>query len=212
MKISEIKLLSERKLKNPTFIMGLFDQYAISDIVIQTLINHTKSEKFAELYSPNFPDYVISEENGILHLPRYDFYASEQFDPNIILMTGDMRPGIEDAQAHYEIFDVVFNFVKDQGCKRYISFGTFPKESAEDTMYVAATKGSLVSLITKKLGGKPFSGGSIDGLIGLILGFANLQKFPAICILGPTSEYAYQQEIAQKMFHYIIEILKLKVE
>ncbi|MCJ7632150.1 PAC2 family protein [Candidatus Bathyarchaeota archaeon] len=212
MKTSEIKLLSERKLKNPTFLMGLFDQYAISDIVIETLIEHTKAEKFAELYSPSFPDYIISEENGILHLPRYDFYASERFDPNIILMTGEVRPDIEDTKAHYEVFDQVFNLARELGCRRFISFGTFLKESAEDKIYIAATQGNLVSLITRTLGGKPFSRGSIDGLIGLILGFANLQKLPAICILGPTSEDAYQQEIAHTMFQYILQVLKLKVD
>lgn len=209
--VSEIKRLSEPKLNTPTFILGLSDQYGINDTIAQALIERTRSKKFAELYSPFFPDYAIAEDTGLCHLPRYELYASELFDPNAVIMTGDERPSFEDSQAHYDIFDLVFNFAKELGCSRFLSFGTFQRSNPEDKIYVAATTGNLVSLITRKFGGKPFVKGRIDSLIGMILGLAKIQRLPAICVLGSFSE-SPSQDTVQTILHYVSEVLRFKSE
>lgn len=203
-----IKLLSKLNLNNPTFILGLSDQYGINEVVVQTLIEHTRSEKFAEFYSSFFPDYIDVDETGLCNLPRFDLYASERFEPNTVIITGEVIPDPEDSRAHYEIFNQLLSFAKDLKCKRFLSFGSFQVEGAEDRIYVAATTGNLVSLVTKKLGGKPLVRGLIDGPIGMVLGLAKIQDFPAICILSATSPDTYPQD-AQTIFHYILEVLKL---
>ena len=206
-----IILFSKPNLNNPTFILGLSDQYGISEVVVQTLIEHTRSEKFAEFYSPYFPDYIDIDETGLCNLPRFDLYASERFEPNTVIITGKVRPDLEDSRAHYEVFNQLLSFTKDLQCKRFLSFGSFQVEGAEDRIYVAATTGNLVSRITKKLGGKPLVKGLIDGPIGMILGLAKIQVFPSICILSATTPDTYSQD-AQAIFHYILEVLKLGKE
>jgi len=210
MKTSEIRLLSKPKLNDPVFILGLSEQQGINSIVARALIEHTRAEKFAELYSPHFPDYVIAEETGLCHLPRYDLYASELFDPNIVIMSGDAGPSPDDGQAHYEVFNTTLGFARELGCRRFLSFGSFQAEKAEDKIYVAATTGRLVSSVTGKLGGKPFAKGRIDGLIGMILGLARVQGFPAICVLGLSEKNRYPDDTAHEIFYYVLDVLRLK--
>ena len=206
-----IKLLSKPNLNNPAFILGLSDEYGISEVVVQTLIEHTRSEKFAEFYSPYFPDYIDIDETGLCNLPKLELYASEKYMPNTVIISGEVRPDIEDSQAHYEVFNQLLSFAKDLQCKLFLSFGCFQVEGAEDRIYVAATTGKLVSRVTKKLGGKPLINGIIDGPLGITLGLSKIQAFPAICILNATTPDTYSQD-AQTIFHYLLEVLKLSPE
>ncbi|MFH0897764.1 MAG: PAC2 family protein [Candidatus Bathyarchaeota archaeon] len=210
MKESEIRYIFKPKLNRPTFILGLSEPVGINDVVVQSLIEHTRSEKFAELYSPYLPDYLIAEETGLSHLPRYDFYASEIFNPNIVIMTGESSPNPEYSQAYYEIFTSTFNLAEELGCRRFLSFGAFQREKADDKIYVAATTDGLVSSITQKLGGKAFAKGSIDGQIGMIVGMAKVKKLPAICVLGLYETNTDGEETAQNIFQYVIEVLRLQ--
>lgn len=210
MRGSEIQFLSKPQLSRPTFILGLSDPYEINEIVIQLLIEHTRSKKFAEFYSPYLPDYIIAEQTGICHLLRYDIYAGEVFKPNTVIMTGESSPNSEDSKAHYEIFSSIFDFVENLGCRRFLTFGAFQMEKTEDRIYVAATTSNLVSSITEKLGGKPFIKGRIDGQIGMIVGLAKIHELPGICVLGLSHQDISKEDTAQKIFHYITEVLALQ--
>lgn len=209
MNASKIQLLSKPKLSNPIFILGLDDQYGINNIVTQTLIEHTRSEKFAGLYSPHFPDYAIAEETGLCHLPTYDFYASALFNPNTVILSGDIVPDPDDSQAHYEVLDLIVSFARDLDCRRFLSFGTYHAESAEDRIRIATTTERLTSTVTRKLGGSSFARGRIDGLTGMILGLAKLQKLQAICVLAPYGENISPEDTAQAIYHYVLDLLAL---
>ena len=210
MKESEIKILSKPKLTHPTFILGLNDQYDLNGLIAQTLIEHTQSKKFAELYSPYFPDCIVSEETGILHLPRYDFFSSESFDPNTVIMTGNVLHDPDNSEANYEVFSSVLDFAKSLKCRRFISFGTFQADSSESKIHVAATSKSLVSQMTRKLGAVPFASGRIDGVVGTIIGLAKIHRIPAICLLGLLSQHLSLRDMAEKIFTTTIEALKVK--
>lgn len=201
---STVKLLFKPKLVNPTFILGLADQYGINDIVIQMLLERTKSEKFAEFYSPYFPDFLIAEDSGLCHLPRCDLYASSSFKPNIVIVTGEVGPAIEDSQANYEVSNALLGFAKELECKRLLCFGMFQGENSEDKVYVAATTRTLSSAIARKIDAKPFTKGLIDGLLGTTLGIAKIQRIPAACIISPFTE-----NTASKILDQISKILEI---
>ena len=210
MKTTEMRILSKPKLNDAVFILAPSDQYGINKMIVNVLIDHMRAEKFAELYSPHFPDCVIAEETGLCHLPRYDLYKSTIFKPNIVLMTGDIGPSHDDGPAHYEVLNCLFNSAKDWGCRRFLSLGVFVSDKAEDRIYVSATSRSLVSSITGKLGGKPLTMGRIDGLTGMTLGLARLHGFPAICILGMPENNNYPDDLAQEIFHFVLDVLSFK--
>lgn len=207
---SEIILLSKLELSNPVFLGGLSSFDGIGPIVTQMFIEHTKAGKFAELYSPHFPDYAIVEEDGLCHLPRYEFYTNEHFQPNHIILTGTVRPMPEDTVAHYEIFHSIFNFAKEMGCKRFITFGNFATTEMEREIYIASTSEKLSKSITEKLGGKIFGKGRIDGLIGMVLGLARLQNLSGLCILGASLGDAPYETMASPVFGYLLKALEFE--
>lgn len=207
---TEIIMLSKPKLKNPIFVEGLSNFGGIGSTVTRMLIEHIKAEKFAELYSPHFPAYAIAEDNGLCHLPRYEFYTSEGFKPNIIILTGETQPIPEDTIANYEIFNLIFNFAMDLGCKRFLSYGNFINNKVEREIFVVSTSEELSNTIIGKLGGKIFSKGRIDGLIGMILGLAKLQNLTGICLLGASSEDTPNETMTPLVFKYLLRVLEIE--
>ena len=209
MNTAQIQLLSKPKLSSPTFVLGLADQYGVNTIVTQTLITHTRAEKFAELYSPHFPDSVISDEMGLCHLPAHHIYASTVYNPNTVILNGDAAPNLGDTRADYEIVDLIASFAQEQGCKRILSFGAYTAEGPEDTIRVVATTGRLATAVSEKLSGSPLTSGGVNGLVGMIVGAAKLRRLPAVCILAPYIEGSNPEHVIQMAYHSILDLLAM---
>ncbi len=209
MNVSKVWLLSKPQLREPMFVLGLTDPSGINAVVAQTLIEHVRAEKFAEVYSPYFPDCVVSEETGLCHLPMYDLYASGLFSPNVVVLGGDIIPDPGDTLAYYELLSVVVDFAREVGCARFLSFGTYRAEGAEDRVRVAATSGYLASRVAQKLGGELFTRGRIDGLAGMLLGVARLRRLPAVCVLAPFGASTNPADATQAIYHHVLDVLAL---
>ena len=207
MKNSEIVSLSKPNLETPIFVEGLSSFDGLGQRVTQMFIEHSKAEKFAELYSPYFPDFITAGDDGLCYLPRYEFYTNDNFHPNTILMTGDVQPLPEYTPAYYDVFGTAFNFAVECGCRRFVTFGNFLSRKLEREIYVTSTSSTLSKTLVEKLGGKLFSKGRIDGLIGMILGLARLHNLEGICILGASTEGTPFETMASPVFDYLLKIL-----
>lgn len=209
---SWIRNLCNPRLSNPIFVQSLSLSDQPSSIVTRFLLEHTKPEKIAEFYSPYFPDYVAAEDNGLCTLPRYEFHASNQFEPNILLLTGDAQSLSDDTYANYEIFATIFNYAREMGCKRFVSYRCFKSNRAENAIYVAATSGKLASNIAEKFSGKIFNRGRLEGSVGLILGLAHSQGLKGVCVLKPLVDRVPQEVAALSLFNYLLKLLESKKE
>lgn len=207
---SEIMILSKPKLNNATFVEGLSSFEGVGSTVTRMLIEHSKAVRFAELYSPYFPDYANANDDGLCYLPRYEFYTNEDFQPNHIILSGAVRPMLEDTVAHYEIFYTIFNFAKEMGCRRFITFGNFATDKMEREIYVASTSAKLSKAITQTFGGKIFGRGKIDGLVGMLLGFARLENLSGICILGASPGDTPLEIMAKPVLGYLLKVLQFE--
>ena len=87
-----LRYLSHPKLETPVFVEGLPGFGNVGKIAARLLIESSRAELFAELYSPFFPDYVIVGKSGICRPPRYAFYASSMEKSHLIVLTGDAQP------------------------------------------------------------------------------------------------------------------------
>lgn len=212
MDTSWINVLYKPTLRNPIFVQGLSTSDQASSAVTKLLLKHTNSKKFAEFYSPYFPDYILSKGNGLCNLLRYKLYTNDQFEPNIVLLIGNAQFLSDDAYANYEVFAKIFNYAKKIGCKRFISYMVFKPDQVEDTIYIAATSGKLASKVTKVFGGKVLSQGRISGAIGLILGLSHSQGFKGLCILKPLISDVPSEVTTLSLFNYILKILESKKE
>jgi len=210
LKKPEIHVLLKPKLKDPVFVGGLPGYGDVGRVSTRMLIKHVKAEKFAEVYSPNLPEYVIINGGGICRLPRYEFYYSSVSKPSLVILTGDAQPDLEEIKAHYELCGLVLEFAKSLGCKRFITLGGFPTLRWKKRVYVAATSRKLATSMTEKGGGAVYREGNIVGATGILLGLAKAQGLRGECILGVTGGYAPDREAANFVFQYLKDVLKIE--
>lgn len=190
MKETYIKEIKKVDLKDPILIEGLPGLGLVGKITIRYLIKRLEAKKFAYLYSPHFPYYVLVNKKGSVRLLRGTFYywKNKKEKNDIILFTGDSQS--QTIEGQYEIAESMLNFSKKHKVKTIATIGGYRKEIKEKPqVYVAATTQNLLdqALCAGAKVGK--SGSPIVGTAGLILGLAGFKKIEALCLLGETRGY-----------------------
>jgi proteasome assembly chaperone (PAC2) family protein len=173
------------------------------------LVDRLRAEKAGELYSPYFPDYVISGGSGLCHLPRLEFHASTRVSPNLLILLGEQHANPDDPYAYYDVAETALDYGVLKGCKAFTSCSVFRSQRAEDRIYVAATTSQEASSLAEKLGVKPFRFGRIVSQMGPLLGLAKARGFEAICILGALRGGPYDEGLASLLFDHLVKALGL---
>jgi hypothetical protein len=205
-----LRIIKKPKLKAPTFIGGLPGFGNVGKIAAELLLEFTGAKRFAELYSPYFSDYVIIDQIGVCHLPRYEFYSCQMSDPNLIIATGDLQPSYDEPHAHYILCTIIFDLALKLGCRQVITLGGYPVSTPElGKIYVAATSEQMAASLAGNIG-FIYEGGRIAGAAGLLLGLAKIQGVPGACILGQTTGIMPDRQAALSVFRYLVRALKLK--
>ncbi len=202
-------VLSQPKLENPVIVEGLPGFGNIGKIAAQMLIEFTRADLFAELYSPSFPDYVTVGKNGVCVPPRYEFYSARLGKTDFIILTGEAQPSREDVVAHYALCDDILNFLEPFGCRFIATMAgvTTPKPAGE--VYVAATSLELGAKAVEK-GAIIYGGGRIVGAAGLLLGLAKNRSWEGVCLLGTTTGLKADQEAAYAVFKQLLKMFGLE--
>jgi len=175
---SWIKTLYTPKLQKPLLLQGVSQSDPVTAMVTQLLLEHLNPTKFAECYSPYFPDYVIAEDTGLCSLPNY------------------------------EVFTTIVKYVKELGCTRVLSYGGFTIEQPDNSIYIAATSGHLASNTVKNYSGKIFSQDRLVGPKGLILGLAHSHGLKGVCVLKPIADAASSEVTALSIFNYVLKVIE----
>ena len=194
------------QLEKPIFVEGLPGFGNVGKIAAQLLIEFARAKVFAELYSPSFPDYVIVNEDGTCRPPRYEFYTASTEKKQFIILTGDSQPSLEDLLAHYDLCDVILDFVEKYGCKFIVTMGGVHTPQSGGKVYVAATSEKL-ALENVDKGALIYGKGRIMGATGLLLGLAKKRGWEGVCLLGATSGIRADRESALSVFKFLKKTL-----
>lgn len=198
-------MLSHPKLENPVFVEGLPGFGNVGKIAARLIIEFTRANVFAELYSPSFPDYVVVNENGVCLPPRYEFYTASLGKIQFVILSGDAQPSREDVVAHYTLCDTILDFVAQYNCKFIATMAgvTTPKPAEE--VYVAATSPELAAKAVEK-GAVLYGGGRILGAAGLLLGLAKNRGWEGVCLLGATTGLKADRGAAFSVFKLLMRM------
>jgi len=198
-------MLSQPKLENSVFVEGLPGFGNVGKIAARLMIEFTRANVFAELYSPSFPDYVAVNKDGICLPPKYDFYTASLGKTQFVILSGDAQPSREDVMAHYELCDDILDFVAQYGCKFIATMAgvTTPKPAGE--VYVAATSPELAQEAVEK-GAVMYGGGRILGAAGLLLGLAKIRGWEGVCLLGATTGLKADRGAAFSVFKLLMRM------
>ena len=210
MKKTYIRMLSQPKLVNPILVAGLPSIGDIGRIAAKLLHDFLRAELFAELYSPTLPDYVYIDKKGVCHPPKYEFYASTK-DPNLVILTGDSQPALEDVPAHYEICSDILDFASTLGCTSIITLAGAPTVQPTKEIYVVATSKNLIQEYAEN-GAIAYKGGRIIGPPGLLLGLAEKKAIKGVCLLGSTPSLTADREAAFRVYRLLRKVLGINVQ
>lgn len=205
MKNTYTKEFAPVELNNPVLIEGLPGLGLVGKIAIRHLIKQLKAKKFAYLYSPHFPYFVLVNKKGNVRLLRGAFYYVK--DPNakqdVILFTGDSQS--QTIEGQYDIAEKMLTFAKKHNVGTIVTIGGYRMESTDKPKVIAAgTTQQILDQATNAGAIVSNTGSPIVGTAGLILGLARFKQISALCLLGETRGYLPDPLSARS----VIEILK----
>jgi uncharacterized protein (TIGR00162 family) len=204
-KTTYIKEFAVIEPNNPVLIEGLPGLGLVGRIAIRYLIKNLKASRFAYLYSPHFPYFVLVNKKGNVRLLRGTFYfwKNEKGPNDLILFTGDSQS--QTIEGQYEIADRMLDFSKKHNVHTIATIGGYRVETKDKPkVIVAATSQSILDKAVNAGATVSVSGSPIVGTAGLILGLARFKKIDALCLLGETRGYLPDPLAARS----VLEVLK----
>jgi uncharacterized protein (TIGR00162 family) len=205
MKETYIKEFKPTELNNPVLIEGLPGLGLVGKIAIRYLVKQLKAQKFAYLYSPHFPYFVLVNKKGSVRLLRGAFYfwKNPSGSNDLVLFTGDSQS--QTIEGQYEIADKMLEFAKQHNVSNIVTIGGYRVETeAKPKVYVAATSPEILTKAVNAGAVVSSSGSPIVGTAGLILGLSRFKKIGALCLLGETRGYLPDPMAASS----VLEVLK----
>jgi uncharacterized protein (TIGR00162 family) len=205
MKDTYIKKLTQIEPNNPILIEGLPGLGLVGKIAIRYLIKKLNTEKFAHLYSPHFPYFVLVNKKGSVRLLRgsFHFWKNKEGKNDLILFTGDSQS--QTIEGQYEIADRMLDFAQKHNVKTIVTIGGYRMEATDKPkVFAAATAQDLLDKALQAGAAVSNSGSPIVGTAGLILGLARFKKINALCLLGETRGYLPDPLAARS----VLEVLK----
>ena len=213
MKDTYIKEFTQIEANNPILVEGLPGLGLVGKIAIRYLIKKLNAKKFAHLYSPHFPYFVLVNKKGSVRLLRGAFYfwKNENGPNDLILFTVDSQS--QTIEGQYEIADRLLDFSQKLDVKTVVTIGGYRIETKnKPNVFVAATAQELLDRALDAGAVVGSSGSPIVGTAGLILGLARFRKMKALCLLGETRGYLPDPLAARSVLEVLGSTFSFKVD
>lgn len=209
-----IKELKSVKLRRPTLLEGFPGLGYVGKISIGYMVKQLNAKKLAELYSPFFPNHVITDSRGSARLPRADFYfwqnSAEERD--LIFLTSDAQA--QNIQGQYEVVDAFLSYAKEMEVEHVIAIGGYSSKIQDKSTRVVCASTSKRLLDSALKAGAEVSpmGNPIVGLAGLTLGLAEFRGIDATSILGETAGHMPDPAASKNVLTVIQRFLDLDLD
>jgi len=213
MKETFVKETTKVELKNPILIEGLPGLGIVGKIVARYLVRQLKAQRFAELYSPHFPYYVLVNKKGNVRLLRGEFYfwKNPTGENDLVLLSGDSQA--QTIEGQYEVANCILDFATRIGTNLLITVGGFRRETEEAPRVMAVSTNP--QLLKRALEAQAISsppGNPIVGTAGLVLGLARFRNMDALCLLGETRGYLPDPTAAKSIIEVLQRLLNIEVD
>jgi len=205
MKETFIKEITSVDLNNPVLVEGLPGLGLVGKIAVRYLIRQFKAERFASLYSPHFPYFVLVGKKGSVRLLSGAFYywKDKNGRNDLVLFTGDSQA--QTIEGQYEISDGLLGFAEKHNVRMIITIGGYRIETkGKPKVFAAATNKQLLDKSLQAGAVISPAGSPIVGTAGLVLGMAHFKNIEALCLLSETRGYLPDPEAAKS----VLEILR----
>ncbi|MFB3887852.1 MAG: proteasome assembly chaperone family protein [Candidatus Bathyarchaeia archaeon] len=213
MKATYVKEFQHIEANNPVLIEGLPGLGLVGKLAIRYLIKQLKAQKFAYLYSPHFPYFVLVNKRGNVRLLRGAFYYVKNGagGNDLLLFTGDSQS--QTIEGQYEIAEQMLTFAKKHNVHTIVTIGGYRMEAKDKPrVIVAGTNEEILGRALSAGASVSPSGSPIVGTAGLILGLARFKKIGALCLLGETRGYLPDPMAAKSVLEVLKTMFSLNVD
>jgi uncharacterized protein (TIGR00162 family) len=199
-------------LNNPILIEGLPGLGLVGKIAIRYLAKQLKAERFASLYSPHFPYFVLVGKKGSVRLLSGTFYywKDRNGKNDLIFFTGDSQA--QTIEGQYEISDRLLGFAEKHNVRMIVTIGGYRVETNEKPkVFAAATDKQLLDRALQAGAVVSSAGSPIVGTAGLVLGMAHFRRIDALCLLAETRGYLPDPEAAKSVLEILHSMFKFNL-
>ncbi len=216
MKETYVRELLSTKLRNPVLVEGLPGMGMVGRIAARFVIKQLGAKKFAELYSPHFPYYVLVNKKGSARLLRAEFFSWKHptAENDLVFLIGDSQA--QTIEGQYEVANKILEYTVKLGVKTIVTIGGYRKEADEaDKAPQVVAVSNDTELLKEALEAKAVpspSGNPIVGTAGLLLGLAKFKKVAALCLLGETRGYLPDPVAAKSVLEILQRMLCLQID
>jgi len=201
------------ELRRPVFVEGLPGMGMVGRIAVRFLIKQLGAKRFAELYSPHFPYYVLVNKKGSVRLLRCEFFfwRNPSGEGDLVFLVGDSQA--QTIEGQYEVTGVILDYVVKLGVRSVVTIGGYRQEAEGAPRVVAvSTKPELLERAVGAGAVASPAGNPIVGTAGLLLGLAGFRGVDALCLLGETRGYLPDPLAARSVVQVLEKLLGLKLD
>jgi uncharacterized protein (TIGR00162 family) len=212
MKETYVRETVKVELRDPVLVEGLPGMGMVGRIAVRFLIKQLGAVRFAELYSPHFPYYVLVNKKGSVRLLRCEFFywKNPSGDNDLVFLVGDSQA--QTIEGQYEVTDVILRFARQVGVRRVFTVGGYRDESELPRVVAVATKPELLESAVKAGAIASPAGNPIVGTAGLLLGLARFGGVDALCLLGETRGYLADPLSAKSVLLVLEKLFGLRLD
>ncbi len=207
------KYLKRPKLKRPVLVAGLPGIANIGKLAVEYLIHKLAAQKFLELYSEYFPEWVIQDEGSIKPL-KVDFFhcRPSELKHDLIFVTADAQAATPMGQYMLtgEILEIAANYgVTTVGTMA--AYVTSPGETRRSPVVGAASDQDEAKVLSE-IGVELLDNGTIVGMNGILPGMAAMQEMKGFCLLGTTEGGLIDANAATAVLKALSSMLNFKID
>ncbi len=209
-----IKESKSVELRKPVLLEGFPGLGYIGKISIGYMVKQFGAKKLAELYSPFFPNHVITNPHGSARLPRADFYywQNPKEGNDLVFLTSDAQA--QSIEGQYEVVDAFLSYAKGIGMEHVVAIGGYSAKIQDKSTKVVCASTSKKLLDDALKAGAEISplGNPIVGLAGLTIGLAKFREIDATSILGETAGHMPDPAASKNVLTVIQKFLSLDLD
>ncbi|MBC7219189.1 MAG: PAC2 family protein [Hadesarchaea archaeon] len=210
---TRLKRISRPKLKHPIMVAGLPGIANVGKLALEYLLQKLSAEKFLELYSEHFPEWVIQEEGRVSPL-KVDFFHCRPggMKQDMILVTSDAQAATPLGQ--YSLTGELLDVAVRHGVKLVGTMAAYvvsPEERRSYRVVGAATDADLAKVLSE-CGVKLLNSGVIVGMNGMLPVMATRRGLRGFCLLGVTEGGVLDAGASAAVLKSLAAVLNFKLE
>lgn len=194
-------------------VAGLPGIANIGKLGAEYLIYQLGAEKFAELYSEHFPEWVF-QDGDTLRTLKVDFFHTRPpgMEQDMIIATADAQAATHVGQ--YALAGEILELAEKHGVEMVGTMAAYvlsPSETRRGVVLGAASQPEMTKVLGDH-GVELLDGGMIVGMNGLLPALAPLRGMKGFCLLGATKGGLIDVGASEAVLRVLSSILGFEVD